>query len=79
MADDNAVQLFLDQVRELVPNKALRCGAVTDSDDYKKPVEFKGNKTHRLEILGFGKFTGTPEEILKAVKAKAERLAALEA
>lgn len=79
MGDDNVVQQFLDQVREIVPNKALRIGAVNDTDDYKKPVEFKGNKTHRLEVSGYGVFTGTPDEILKALQAKADRRAALEA
>lgn len=76
---DNPVQEFLDKVRALVPSKALRIGAEKENDDYRKPAEFVGNKTHKLAILGFGTFTGTAEEILKAVKAKADRIAALEA
>lgn len=79
MADDNVIQVFLDKIREIVPNQMMRIGATTDGEDYKKPSEFKGNKVHRLEVRNFGRFTGTEEEILAAVQAKAAKRAELEA
>ena len=75
---ENPVQEFLDQVRAIVPSKAMRICGVKDNEDYRRPSEFTANKTHKLTIARYGVFTGTPEEILKAVKAKAEKLAALE-
>jgi hypothetical protein len=75
--DDSIVQTFLDQVRDLVPSTALRFGAVDETEDYKKPSEMKANKAHRLDVSGLGTFTGSPDEILKAVAAKLKRRAEL--
>lgn len=77
MADDSAVQQFLDEVREIFPNRAMRFGYLDGSAEYQKLAEWKANKEHLLDIAGIGQFKGTHEVILKAVQAKAKWIAEL--